>query len=325
MFLCPMCNSKLNGFIPEKCICGYEIPKINGIYQFTSDAPIQLDSENKYIGYEYIGENFEPESMFRKQDPNGHYGVYETCSDQLVEIYGKGTVVLDLGAGLGSASVPLAKAGAAVIAADISNNMLTTIMKRAGGMYDNLICVRMNAYHLYIEDNSIDVVVENAMLHLVDHPEDVIHEICRVLKPKGVLVRYGPLGFQLTEEQQKIHSFCNTVLNDIESFYGETLKELGFNEIWFDNHFHDIMLRFFEQPYNVMTQHMEEFSEKMKYRLYRLQTKAISGLQHVPNHIHLQAWNKTETYAIDKYGEDFRNIPSYSRYGAVLDVYKVKK
>lgn len=81
---------------------------------------------------------------------------------------------------------------------------------------------------------------------------------------------------------------------------------------------------FFEQPYNIMTSHVEEFTEKMKFRLHRLQTKAQSGLQHIPDNIHIQAWNSTEANAIQKYGNDFRNIPSYSKYGAALDVYKVK-
>ena len=49
----------------------------------------------------------------------------------LAEKFGKDIVVLDLGAGLGTASIPLAKNGIETIAIDISNVMLSTAAKRA--------------------------------------------------------------------------------------------------------------------------------------------------------------------------------------------------
>lgn len=59
----------------------------------------------------------------------------------------------------------------------------------------------MNAYYTPLADNSVDIVIENAMLHLVDNPGKVISEIVRVLKPDGKLIRYGSYGQPLTDEE----------------------------------------------------------------------------------------------------------------------------
>ena len=72
--------------------------------------------------------------------------------------------------------------------------MLGTAVKRANGRYPNLILAQMNAYDIMLPDNSVDIVVENAMIHLVNDPELVIKEISRILKPGGKLIRFGSRG-----------------------------------------------------------------------------------------------------------------------------------
>ena len=66
----------------------------------------------------------------------------------------------------------------------------------------------------------------------------------------------------------------------------------------------------------------EEFTEKMRFRIHRLENKAFSGYQHIPNEIHTEVWSKTNLYATNKYGTDYRDIPNYSKYSASLDIYK---
>lgn len=58
-YLCPKCRSKT--LLPQCNTCGYEIPFINLIYRFCSDASVKLDGDKQYIGYDDIGEDFEPE------------------------------------------------------------------------------------------------------------------------------------------------------------------------------------------------------------------------------------------------------------------------
>lgn len=58
-YLCPKCKSKIT--LPLCTTCGYEIPCIHSIYRFCNDASVKLDGEKQYIGYDDIGEDFEPE------------------------------------------------------------------------------------------------------------------------------------------------------------------------------------------------------------------------------------------------------------------------
>ena len=106
-------------------LCGYTVPQINSIWQFCDDPPVKLDGENKYIGYDKIGEDFEPGVTYWDANNKEHYGVYEVCGDLIAKKFGTDITVLDLGAGLGTASVPLAKNGILTIAGDISNVMLS--------------------------------------------------------------------------------------------------------------------------------------------------------------------------------------------------------
>lgn len=324
MFICPKCKSVLDSF---RCpCCGYDVPQINSIWQFCDDPPVKLDGKNKYIGYDNIGEDFEPAVRFCNENSTERYGVYKACGDLVAEKFGTDIRVLDLGAGLGTASIPLAKNGIYTIAGDISNVMLSTAVKRAGGKSDNLICAKMNAYDIPLADNSADIVVENAMLHLVEEPEKVIREIVRVLKPSGCLVRYGSYSQPSNEEEARQDAYCNSVLNDISDVFYETLQNLGYESIWFDNNLTDIMPKYFDKPYNAIADGFsEEFTDKLKFRLHRLKTGAHSDLQNTPKEWINAAWHNTDEYAVRKYGKDYFNIKGFSRYGACIDIYNVLK
>lgn len=303
MFTCPKCKSTLTSFhCPE---CGYDVPQINSILQFCDDPPVKLDGKNKYIGYDNIGEDFDPAVTFWNTNTTERYGVYEACGDLIAKKFGTNISVLDLGAGLGTASLPLAKNGIFTIAGDISNVMLQTAVKRADGKLCNLICARMNAYDIPLADNSVDIVVENALLHLVDEPEGVIREIVRVLKPNGCLIRYGSYSQPLNEEEAQKNSYCNSILSSISDVFYETLHKLGYEGIWFDNHFTDIIPRYFDKPYNIVDNNFSEvFTDKLKFRLHRLKTGAHSDLQNIPKEYIDTAWNNANEHAVRKYGAD---------------------
>lgn len=322
-FACPKCKNVLEEF---SCpICSYTIPQIDSIYQFCDDPAVKLDGDNKYIGYDNIGEDFEPAVKFWDANNTEHYGVYEACGDIIAEKFGRDIKVLDLGAGLGTASIPLAKNGIYTIAVDISNVMLSTAVKRARGRFKNLIFARMNAYNLHIADKSVDVVVENAMLHLVDNPETILREIVRVLKQGGCLVRYGSYGQLLSEEETKKNTYCNQVLSDISDKYYDELSKYGYKSIWFDNHFMDMIPKYFEKPSKETAKEFSEvFTEKLRFRLHRMKTGAHSDLQATPKEWITKAWKVADQYAREKYGDDYESIQGFSRYGAAIDIYKVK-
>ena len=159
-YLCPKCRSKT--LLPTCSVCGFKIPLIDSIYRFCNDASVKLEGDKQYIGYDDIGEDFEPEITYCDANNTERYGVYAACSDLIAKKFGTNISVLDLGAGLGSASIPLAKNGIYTIAADISAIMLKTAAKRSKGIYPNLILTQMNAYDIMLPNESVDIVVENA-------------------------------------------------------------------------------------------------------------------------------------------------------------------
>ena len=323
-YLCPKCNSEM--LLPICDSCGYEIPFIDSIYRFCDDIPVKLEGDQKYIGYDDIGEDFEPEITYWDANNTERYGIYAACGDFIANKFGTEISVLDLGAGLGTAAIPLAKNGIYTIAADISTVMLSTAAKRAKGRYDNLILAQMNAYDIMLPSESIDIVVENAMIHLVDEPELVIKEISRVLKPGGKLIRYGSFGMALTKEETEQNKYCNSVLSDISNHYYKYLESHNYQSTVFNVDYRTFLLQYFEPPYNEIAEGFEEvFTDKMKFRLHRMKHGAHSDLQGTAKELIDAAWQNTDDYARKKYGHDYAEIKGFSKYGAALDIYTVRK
>lgn len=91
-YLCPKCKSKI--FLPICNICGYEIPFINSIYRFCNDVSIKLEGNKQYIGYDDIGEDFEPEVTYWDANNTDRYGVYAACGDLMPRNLGRKSVFL---------------------------------------------------------------------------------------------------------------------------------------------------------------------------------------------------------------------------------------
>jgi ubiquinone/menaquinone biosynthesis C-methylase UbiE len=322
MFKCPRCRERLTDTRCEKC--DYEIPYHNGVYYFTDDFNLNLNDEQKYIGYDEINLDFEPPLIYWPDRWRDNFGVYGASAKKLVENMGTDITILDLGCGLGTATIPLAQTGAKVIGIDISEVMLLNAKKRLKQKYDNLYFCKMNAYDLMISDHSVDVVVENAMIHLVNDPAKIYEEIKRVLKPDGLLVRFMTITIPVSEEQTLESRKVYDAFKDISNYYQNTLKDMGYSPIEFNNKSYEIEPYYFEKVETVKTDYEEEFNEFMKFRIHRLEHKAFSPFQNIPDEVHKQVWNKTNDYAISKYGSDYKNMRNYSKYMASYDVYKMR-
>ena len=114
-YLCPKCRSKT--LLTHCNTCGYEIPLINSIYRFCNDASVKLEGDKQYIGYDDIGENFEPEVTYWDANNTERYGVYAACGDLIAKKFGTKINVLDLGAGLGYSFVPRIESYKAAVSA----------------------------------------------------------------------------------------------------------------------------------------------------------------------------------------------------------------
>ena len=182
MFVCPKCKSKFS--LPQ-CKCGYNAMQLNNIWQLTDMPDIVTSGDgDKYIGYEHIGEAY---------SGNRKYIITESDSifaNEISKHTGDG-IFLDLGCGDGCFTVPCATNKTRIIAGDISNNMLSILQEKAkhnNVNLDNITLCRMNALEIPLEDESVDTVVANSVLHLISNPEKVVREIYRVLKQSGVFI-----------------------------------------------------------------------------------------------------------------------------------------
>jgi demethylmenaquinone methyltransferase / 2-methoxy-6-polyprenyl-1,4-benzoquinol methylase len=95
-----------------------------------------------------------------------------------------GMKILDMAAGTGSSSAPLAAAGADVIAADFSEGMIAAGKKAR----PDLTFIKADALNLPFEDNSFDLFTISFGLRNTQKTAKALAEARRVVKPGGRLV-----------------------------------------------------------------------------------------------------------------------------------------
>src|SRR3954452_1702957 len=100
---------------------------------------------------------------------------------------GPGTLVLDVAAGTGNASLPAAERGAHVIASDLTPELLAAGRNRAEAAGVELGWVEADAEHLPFDDASFDVVMSAIGVMFAPHHQDAADELVRVCRPGGKL------------------------------------------------------------------------------------------------------------------------------------------
>ena len=95
-----------------------------------------------------------------------------------------GERILDVAAGTGTSSAPMAKAGALVTALDFSQGMIDEGRRR----YPEIEFVNGDAQDLPFDDDTFDAVTISFGLRNVNRPKVALAEMNRVLKPGGRLV-----------------------------------------------------------------------------------------------------------------------------------------
>ncbi|HEX76983.1 MAG TPA: class I SAM-dependent methyltransferase [Dehalococcoidia bacterium] len=98
-----------------------------------------------------------------------------------------GKLAADIGAGTGFMTEGLIQRGLRVIAVDQSEAMVAELRRKFEGV-DTIDYRIGKAESLPVEDEGIDYVFANMLLHHVDSPPGAIEEMVRILKPGGMLV-----------------------------------------------------------------------------------------------------------------------------------------
>ncbi len=128
--------------------------------------------------------------------------------------YRQGTAAADIGCGIGVFTVPMAEmsGGAKIYAADVSEEMLNEVKKRAEAAgLDNIVPVKSEEYDFSIGDEAVDFVLICAVLHEIDDKMRFLKEAARICRKSGKIAvvefnesytAYGPpLAHRVTRLQ----------------------------------------------------------------------------------------------------------------------------
>ncbi len=189
--------------------------------------------------------------------------------------------LLDLGGGYGGSCRYLAKTfGCSCVNVNISEteNERGRKMNEEQGLADLVEIVDGDFENVPCEDNSFDVVwSQDAFLHSGDRRK-VMEEVSRVLKPGGQFVFTDPM---MADDCPK--DVLQPILDRIHldtmgspGFYRETLKNLGFEEVTFDDHTEQLP-RHYGRVYKELESREDEVSKVVSQDYIERMKK---GLQH---------------------------------------------
>src|SRR5690242_5139173 len=151
-----------------------------------STGPLRTEIETAM--YRYLREDLglsEPVSRDRAAaEVSGRYcqGFCNEC--QQAGIHLSGSLVIDLGAGLGALSEELARRGARTIAVEPGAAWRKLVAKRMSAAGSGWTVGALGEL-LPFADCSIDVILSRQVLEHVENPAAVISEVYRILKPGG--------------------------------------------------------------------------------------------------------------------------------------------
>lgn len=182
--------------------------------------------------------------------------------------------ILDLGAGTGYSTKRLEKLykGAKVIAVDIAEQMLR-VSQQEKKWFDRKRYVCADAEKLPLQDNSMDLIFSNLMLHWCTNVEEAICEMSRVLRPGGLLLfsTLGPDTFyeirqswSLVDAREHVHLFLD--MHEI----GDYLQQLKFKDPVID-------MEFLTLTYNELRQILVDLKNQGTHNIAKDRLKGLTG------------------------------------------------
>ncbi len=108
--------------------------------------------------------------------------------------------VLELGCGNGFYTQFLIKSASHITATDISKDMVTVALEKLAD-YKNIKVEIKDAYKTEYESCSFDTIFMANLIHVVEHPDIMLQEAKRILKPQGRLIISTFTTYGMDEEE----------------------------------------------------------------------------------------------------------------------------
>ena len=304
IYICPKCNNQRS---LENCSCGYKINNLDKIYHFLDDSNYTSDFDK--IGKFY---NTDKENL-----------ILDAVAENINNVLNEG-VVLDLGSGDGLFTNQLLKYNYKLISIDNSLVMLGKLINNVKNNHENLRVLRADARNIPLIDCSVDLVIANNLLHLVDIPELVIKEMKRVLKTGGMYV-------QISDGQNSViikeSSVYDEIINYYTSNYWKLMNEYGFKPKVYPNDF-NMHLHIGKEFSFLKSNKTEEFKYSGILRIKDFFNKELFISEYskidIPDIIHKKVYDETRLLIEEEFGKDYVNLET--RYTAIsssiIDIYK---
>ncbi len=172
-------------------------------------SPVYSESEiTRFMSDHYKTEEGVQSQNFELYD--FYEGLIARAMDLIgADMQGKYTI-LELGAGFGSATIPILKLfpNAHLVATELSLPMLARLKQgiEISGYSARCHLLQLNAEESDFESNSFDFIIGAAILHHLFHPEKVFEHAYRILKPGGYAVFFEPFaeGYSILGDFYKI-------------------------------------------------------------------------------------------------------------------------
>jgi 2-polyprenyl-3-methyl-5-hydroxy-6-metoxy-1,4-benzoquinol methylase len=154
---------------------------IGKVRDYWNSRPCNIRHSSKPVG----SREYFDEVEFRKYFVESHIPRFADFAQW------KGKKVLEIGCGIGTDSISFARAGAQVTSVDLTEKSLEVARQRAQvfGLEDRIRFIQANAEKLSdsVPPDQFDLVYSFGVIHHTPHPERVIQEIRKFVKPDSTV------------------------------------------------------------------------------------------------------------------------------------------
>lgn len=146
-------------------------------------------------GFQQVDHSEDQEKLVRCLSDIRNHPFFRSVKEESFDLLqiSPGGIILEIGCGpLDDVHILAGRCspGGLVIGSDISSSLVTLAKKAA--TIPNLSYIRMDGQNSGVRDGVCDAVREDRVLQHVQNPQQVIHEMYRVLKPGGSCVLFEP-------------------------------------------------------------------------------------------------------------------------------------